>query len=181
VLHSDKTKSLLLREQATETQVKQRTLRDYNILSFATHGVLAGELGKGIEPGLILTPPKTATQQDDGFLSLSEVAQLKLNADWVVLSACNTASGEKGEAEGLTGLAKAFIYAGAKSLLASHWSVSSDATVELMVRLFRTYQEQQLPRATAHQQAMLEMINSGDPLLSHPSLWAPFVVVGDGG
>jgi CHAT domain-containing protein len=80
----------------------------------------------------------------------------------------------------LTGLAKAFIYAGARSLLASHWAVSSQGTVELMGRLFKEYQ-QKLARSEAHRQAMLQMIGSGDPLLSHPSLWAPFVVVGDGG
>jgi CHAT domain-containing protein len=175
------TQALLLREQASEAQLKQSPLNRYNILSFATHGVLAEELGQGIEPGLILTPPKMATDQDDGYLSLSEVAQLQLNADWVVLSACNTAGGAEQEAEGLTGLAKAFAYAGAKALLVSHWAVSSQATVELMGHLFRGIQQQRLPRAIAHQQAMLRMIDSGQPELSHPSLWAPFVVVGDGG
>ncbi|WP_430755241.1 CHAT domain-containing protein [Magnetovirga frankeli] len=184
VLGTDRHQALLLREKATETELKRRQLAQYNILSFATHGVLAGELGKGIEPGLILSPPKQATEEDDGFLSLSEIAQLKLNADWVVLSACNTAGSEGDEgmaSEGFTGLAKSFIYAGAKALLVSHWSVSSAATVELMSTMFRSFKEQQLPRAEAHRQAMLAMIDSGDPLLSHPSLWAPFVVVGDGG
>lgn len=187
--------ALLLREAATEQRVKQAALNQYGILSFATHGVLAGELGKGIEPGLILTPPAEATEEDDGFLALSEVARLDLNADWVVLSACNTAGGEgisdaagakevedpSRETEGLTGLAKAFSYAGAKALLVSHWSVSSDATVALMEHLFRGYREGQWSRAEAHRQAMLAMIATGDPLLSHPSFWAPFVVVGDGG
>jgi CHAT domain-containing protein len=189
--------SLLLREAATETRVKQIALNQYRIISFATHGVLAGELGKGIEPGLILTPPKEATEQDDGFLSLSEVAQLDLNADWVVLSACNTAGGAKESvispnslaggtvpypvAEGLTGLAKAFSYAGTKALLVSHWSVSSTATVELMEHLVQNYSEKRLSRAGAHRQAMLALIESDDPLLNHPSLWAPFIVFGDGG
>lgn len=187
--------ALLLRGAATEQRVKQTVLTQYGIISFATHGVLAGELGKGIEPGLILTPPAEATEDDDGFLALSEVARLDLNADWVVLSACNTAAGESTgdgaaakeaedpsrEAEGLTGLAKAFSYAGAKALLVSHWSVSSDATVALMEHLFRGYREGQWSRAEAHRRAMLAMIATGDPLLSHPSFWAPFVVVGDGG
>ena len=179
---------LLLREAATELRVKHTPLDDYGIVSFATHGVLAGELGLGIEPGLILTPPGEATADDDGFLSLSEVARLRLNADWVVLSACNTGAGAAavtdaatGEAEGFTGLAKAFSYAGAKALLVSHWAVGSAATVELMERLFRGYREQRWPRAEAHRQAMLAMIEGDRPLFRHPSLWAPFVVVGDGG
>lgn len=187
--------ALLLREAATEQQVKQRELEQYAILSFATHGVLAGELGQGIEPGLILTPPSEPTDEDDGFLALSEVARLKLNADWVVLSACNTGgsateksndpvrsdAATKLEAEGLTGLAKAFSYAGAKALLVSHWSVGSAATVQLMEQLFLSYRERNTSRAEAHRQAMLEMIDGDDPLFSHPSFWAPFVVVGDGG
>ena len=171
--------ALLLREAATEQRVKQTPLDAYGIVSFATHGVLAGELGRGIEPGLVLTPPPEATEEDDGFLALSEVARLNLNADWVVLSACNTGAGAD-QGEGLTGLAKAFTYAGAKALLVSHWAVGSAATVELMEQLFRGYREKQLSRAEAHRQAMLAMIGSGDPLFRHPSLWAPFVVVGDG-
>ncbi|MEO5344129.1 MAG: tetratricopeptide repeat protein, partial [Gammaproteobacteria bacterium SHHR-1] len=167
-LGGDKNSVLLLRERANEFQLKQTPLHGYQVISFATHGVLAGELGKGIEPGLILTPPDRASAEDDGFLSLSEVAGLKLNADWVVLSACNTAAGADQDSEGLTGLAKAFIYAGAKSLLVSHWAVSSQATVSLMQGLFANYQKQNLPKHKAHQQAMLSMINSGDPQLSHP-------------
>jgi CHAT domain-containing protein len=180
-LGSDKNSALLLRERANEFQLKQTPLHGYQVISFATHGVLAGELGKGIEPGLILTPPAKASAEDDGFLSLSEVAGLKLNADWVVLSACNTAAGADQDSDGLTGLARAFIYAGAKSLLVSHWAVSSQATVGLMQGLFANYQKQNLPKHKAHQLAMLSMINSGDPQLSHPSMWAPFVLVGADG
>lgn len=184
--------ALLLREAATEQRVKETALNQYATLSFATHGVLAGELGKGIEPGLILTPPDEATDADDGFLSLSDIAALDLNADWVLLSACNTAGssdesssgradGRIEAGEGLTGLAKAFTYAGAKALLVSQWSVASGATVDLMEKLFRGYRDQQLSRAEAHRQAMLGMLDAEDPLYSHPSIWAPFVVVGDGG
>jgi tetratricopeptide (TPR) repeat protein/CHAT domain-containing protein len=179
--------SLLLREAATELRVKQTSLRRYGTLSFATHGVLAGELGRGIEPGLILTPPAKATDTDDGFLSLSEVAALDLNANWVVLSACNTAAsagdagnGGAGGGEGLTGLAKAFTYAGARALLVSQWSVASATTVELMEKLFLGYRDMELSRAEAHRSAMLTMLEADDPLYRHPSIWAPFVLVGDG-
>ena len=77
----------------------------------------------GAEPGLILTPPGEATPEDDGYLSASEIAGLKLDADWVILSACNTAAGGAEGAEALSGLARAFFYAGARSLLVSHWAV----------------------------------------------------------
>ena len=88
-------------------------LSKYQTLAFATHGMMAGEVGGVGEPGLILTPPKAGTLEDDGYLAASEIAKLRLNADWTILSACNTASadGTPG-AEGLSGLAKAFFYAG---------------------------------------------------------------------
>lgn len=73
---------------------------------------MAGELDHGSEPGLILTPPDLASETDDGYLSASEIAGLKLDADWVILSACNTASGEAPNAEALSGLARAFIVSG---------------------------------------------------------------------
>jgi hypothetical protein len=80
-------------------------LAKYRIVHFATHGVMAGELGRSSEPGLILTPPDTASEDDDGYLSASEIAGLKLDADWVILSACNTAAGQALNAEALSGLA----------------------------------------------------------------------------
>ena len=84
-------------KSATETEIKRLStggnLARYRVLHFATHGVLAGQLRGTREPGLILTPPTTATAEDDGYLSGSEIAALKLDADWVILSACNTAGG----------------------------------------------------------------------------------------
>jgi CHAT domain-containing protein len=123
---------------ATETEIKRVStsgdLARYRILHFATHGVLAGQLSGTREPGLILTPPATATADDDGYLSGSEIAALKLDAEWVILSACNTAGGAgQGEAaEALSGLARVFFYAGARALLVSHWAVDSAATVKLI-------------------------------------------------
>ena len=81
---------------------------------------------KGLgEPALVLTIPKEATPLDDGLLTANEIAQLKLNADWVVLSACNTAAGDKPGAEALSGLARTFFYAGTRALLVSHWAVET--------------------------------------------------------
>ena len=80
----------------------------------------------------MLTPPPQGSEADDGYLSASEIARLKLDADWVILSACNTAAGEAKGAAALSGLARAFFYAGARSLLVSHWYVDSKATVALI-------------------------------------------------
>src|SRR5262249_20143892 len=123
---------ILLGARATETTLKGMNLAQYRVLHFATHGTIAGEIEGTNEPGLILTPPKEQTELDDGYLSASNVAGLKLDADWVILSACNTASGGAQGAEALSGLARAFFYAGARAMLVSHWSVDSAATVKLI-------------------------------------------------
>ena len=184
--------------RATEAEVKRLSaageLAKYRILHFATHGLLAGQLTGTNEPGLILTPPATATSNDDGYLSGSEIAGLKLDADWVILSACNTAGGDgKGEAaEALSGLARVFFYAGARALLVSHWEVDSDAAVKLVTRAIAALAEDPLAkdkiigRAEALRRAMLSaMVDTTRPAnwvpASHPSVWAPFVVVGEGG
>jgi CHAT domain-containing protein len=125
----------------------------------------------------VLTPPIRASDADDGLLTASEVAALKLRADWVVLSACNTAAGSEVGADALSGLARAFFFAGAKALLVSHWAVNSDATVALTTGTFRTLaQNPKLGRAEAFRQTMLVMIDAG----LAPALWAPFVIVGEG-
>ncbi len=176
--------TILLQDKATETSVKKLDLSQYRILAFATHGVMADEIGYGFEAGLILTPPKQGTLEDDGYLSAGEIAKLKLNADWVLLSACNTAAadGTLG-AEGLSGLAKAFFYAGSRSLLVSHWPVSSQATVPLTTTMLREYEAHpEQGKAEAQRKAMLALMNTPKhPEYAHPLYWAPFVVVGEGG
>ena len=176
--------SIWLQDRATETQVKTMDLSNYRIIAFATHGVMAGEL-KGIgEAGLILTPPKTGTVEDDGYLAASEIAKLNLNAEWVVLSACNTAApdGTPG-AEGLSGMAKAFFYAGARSLLVSHWPVESVSTVQLTTVMLQEFEANpKVSKAQAQRKAILALMNTpGHPEYAHPLYWAPFVVVGEGG
>jgi CHAT domain-containing protein len=88
-------------------------LAKYRLVHFATHGALSGDIT--VEPGLIMTPPKVAGESDDGYLSASRIAGLKLDADWVILSACNTAAGGADGADALSGLARAFFYAGARA------------------------------------------------------------------
>ena len=115
-------------------RVKRAPLADYGIVYFATHGLVAGDVKGLAEPSLALSIPKQPSELDDGLLTASEVAQLKLNADWVVLSACNTIAGDKPGAEALSGLARSFFYAGARALLVSHWAVDSEAATRLAVR-----------------------------------------------
>ncbi len=172
---------------ATEREIKALSasglLADYRILHFATHATLAGQLRGTTEPGLILTPPDKATQEDDGYLSGGEIAALKLDADWVILSACNTAGagGSESSAEALSGLARAFFYAQARALLVSHWEVNSDATVRLITSAVRAISnDKSVGRAEAIRRAMLFMIDNDSLEEAHPSNWAPFVVVGEG-
>jgi CHAT domain-containing protein/tetratricopeptide (TPR) repeat protein len=171
-----------LQRDASETTVKRAALADYRVVYFATHGLLAGDV-KGLgEPSLALTIPNQPSELDDGLLTASEVAQLKLNADWVVLSACNTAAGDKPGAEALSGLARAFFYAGAHALLVSHWAVDSDAATRLTTTTFDIMKnDPKLGRAEALRRAMLAYMNDAtDPLDAYPAIWAPFVIVGEG-
>jgi CHAT domain-containing protein len=169
------------RSAASEAQLKQETLADYRVLYFATHGLVAGDM---VRPGQELTEPAlalTAGQGEDGMLTASEIAALKLNADWVVLSACNTAVGDEPGAEALSGLAQAFAYAGARALMVSHWPVESRSAVALMTDLFaRRAADPTLSAAKAQQQAILAMIDApANPAWSHPAYWAPFILVGN--
>ena len=152
---------------------------------FATHALVAGEVEKfaksKAEPALVLSIPEKPTDDDDGLLRASDVAMLKLNADFVVLSACNTAAGDKPGAEALSGLARAFLYAGAKSLVVSHWEVDSEATVALMDGLFEALKANpRLSHAEALRKSMLRMIASpSKPEWAQPQFWAPFIIVGE--
>lgn len=170
--------------EATETAVRQAdasALADARFVVFSTHGLMAGSTAS--EPGLVLTPPDQATAADDGYLSASEAAQLRLNAEFVVLSACNTAASDgRPGGEGLSGLARAFFYAGARSVLVSHWEVSDAATTELITSSFAALDAPGADvgdRARALQAGMRAV--RANRAWTHPAFWAPFTLVGEPG
>ena len=131
------------------------------------------------EPALILTPPKNSSSKFDGVLKASEIAGFSLNADWVILSACNTAAGDGANGSGYSGLTRAFLYAGADSLLVSHWPVRDDAASILTVNTVQNTRAG-MSKAKALQAAMIDLMNNSDiEDASHPAVWAPFVLVGN--
>ena len=175
---------LLLGERASDPVLAQMPLDRYRVIEFATHGLLSGDLKGLAEPALVLTPPPVPTPDNDGLLTASKIATLKLDADWVVMSACNTAAGDgTPDAGGWSGLAKAFFYAGARSLLVSHWPVWSKATVELTTSTFEAQKKDPaIGRAEALRRAEMAMLDPDNPPeFAHPLAWAPFVLAGEGG
>jgi CHAT domain-containing protein len=179
---------VFLGARATEKVLKgiseEGRLGTARVVHFATHGLIGGETEiltrSRIEPALILTPPDEPTEEDDGLLTASEAAQLKLNADMVILSACNTAAGDGKAGEALSGLARAFFYAGSRALLASHWYVNSAAAVDLVTMMAAEMAKaKDTGRAEALRRSMMAQVRYGG-YRAHPSYWAPFVLVGEG-
>jgi CHAT domain-containing protein len=172
--------TILLGAQATEANLRAQPLDQYNVVYFATHGILPGQLHCESEPALALSPPPgtAASTAADGMLTASEIAQLKLNADLVVLSACNTAEGGDGLGGGaLEGLSDSFFAAGARSVLATHWEVPSAATTTLMTDVFSPANRAR-GLAQGLRQAQLSLIAQGST--AHPFNWAAFTIIGDG-
>jgi len=183
-------RDLYFGERATEKTVKGFDFEPYRVISFATHGLIPGDLNGLYEPVLALTNPIVSGEKEDGLLTMTKVLGLKLNADLAILSACNTAAAEGKGSEAVSGLGRAFLYAGAGSIIASHWPVSSSATTTMMGHFFdKLSADTTLSRATALQQARLYLIDdknfefNGAPhyAYAHPIFWAPFTLIGDGG
>lgn len=191
-LRADPGSDVFLGRAASEKNVKSGQLANRRIVMFATHGLVPGDLDGLTQPALALSAPEvTGNADEDGLLTMEEVLGLKLSADWVVLSACNTAAGDGAGSEAVSGLGKAFFYAGARSLLVSNWPVETVSARLLTTKLF----EQQaanpsLSRSEALRGTMLELIDRGESAsattargfaYAHPMFWAPFSLVGDGG
>jgi CHAT domain-containing protein len=191
-LSADITRDVFIGEKANERTVKSGVLENRRIVVFATHGLVSGELDGLHQPALALSAPDvTGDDKEDGLLTMEEILGLKLQADWVVLSACNTAAGAEAGADAVSGLGRAFFYAGARSLLVTHWAVESTSAMTLTVDLFkRQAANPGMARSEALRQTMVAMIDSGVHVVpntsrkafsyAHPVFWAPFTLVGDG-
>jgi CHAT domain-containing protein len=179
-----KQSELLLGGQATERNLRSRPLDDYKIISFATHAVIAGELEGGTEPALMLSPGADAKNtRNDGALTANEIADLTLDANLVILSACNTAAPDGRVAgRGLSGLADAFFFAGARAVVVTQWSVFSDAARQLGAGVVsQSISSDSIGVAEGLRMASLDYISSAkQDFLAHPRFWAGYIIAGDG-
>ena len=187
----DPAKVLYLGKAASEHTVKFTDLSHYRIIDFATHGLVPGELNGLTQPALALTAPAVTQTEGDGLLTMGEILALKLDADWVVLSACNTGAGAGAGAEAASGLGRAFFYAGTRAILVTNWSVHSASARDLVTDLFRRQAaDPALSRGEALRQASMALLDSegfvdsnGKTVFAyaHPLFWAPYSIIGDGG
>jgi CHAT domain-containing protein len=190
-LQADPSKVLYLGKNASEGAVKTMNLSGFKILAFATHGLVPGELNGLTQPALALSSPTVTGEDGDGLLTMEEILALKLDADWVILSACNTGAGAGAGAEAASGLGRAFFYAGTRALLVTNWSVHSQSARQLVTDLFkRQADDPKLGRGEALRQAMMALVDGPGYLNSegktefayaHPLFWAPYTIIGDGG
>ena len=190
-LQADPSKVLFLGKDATESTVKSMNLSGFRILAFATHGLVPGELNGLTQPALALSSPAVTGEGGDGLLTMEEILGLKLDADWVILSACNTGAGAGAGAEAASGLGRAFFYAGTRALLVTNWSVHSQSARQLVTDLFkRQADDPKLSRSEALRQAAMALVDGPGYLGSdgktefayaHPLFWAPYTIIGDGG
>jgi len=191
-LNADMARDVYLGQSASEMAVKRTDLSDRRVLVFATHGLVPGDLDGLRQPALALSSPSvTGDTDNDGVLTMGEIMGLRLNADWVVLSACNTAAGQGVGSEAISGLGQAFFYAGTRALLVSNWPVESASARMLTTELFKLQEaDPTMFRAVALQRSMLKLLDEGvyhDPATgqvlyayAHPVFWAPFSLVGEG-
>ena len=181
---------------ATKSELLKSNLGNYRFIHFATHGILSGDIPYILEPALVLTQPGNR-DPEDGFLKMSEILELKLNADAVVLSACKTALGKEIAGEGVVGLSRAFMLAGSKSVIVSLWSVESNSTAVLMKSFYshlkpgRSKEEAlRLAKQELKNQSLIsDDLSRGVKIVgrdkktqistAHPFFWAPFILIGE--
>jgi len=190
-LQADPAKVLNLGKQANERVVKTTDLSGFKVLAFATHGLVPGELDGLNQPALALSAPAAAGGDGDGLLTMEEILALKLDADWVVLSACNTGAASGAGAEAASGLGRAFFYAGTRAILVTNWSVHSQSAMGLVTDLFRRQAaDPKLTRSEGLRQAMIALMDGPGYVgadgktefaYAHPLFWAPYSIIGDGG
>jgi CHAT domain-containing protein len=190
-LKVDPAQALNLGKDANEQKVESMDLSNFKIIAFATHGLVPGELNGLTQPALALSAPDVSGTSGDGLLTMGEILGLKLDADWVILSACNTGAGDGAGAEAASGLGRAFFYAGTRALLVTNWSVHSQSARQLVTDMFkRQADDASITRAEALRQAMMALVDgpgytddNGKTQFAyaHPLFWAPYSIIGDGG
>ncbi|MBI3330438.1 MAG: CHAT domain-containing protein, partial [Nitrospinae bacterium] len=174
-----------LRDRANVERARELDLSQYRILHFASHAVLGDEVRWGTQPALVLSQD-SGEENNDGLLQFADILDLKLNAELVVLSACDTALGKLREGEGIVGLTRAFLYAGTSAVVVSLWKVEDQSTSLLMERFYQRLKQGE-SKAEALRQAKLEVLQATIDLkaigrrqpLAAPFYWAPFILVGD--
>ncbi|MCZ7655717.1 MAG: CHAT domain-containing protein [Rhodocyclaceae bacterium] len=178
VLGADATNDLVLGEHATRRAVLEANLLDRRVVAFATHGLMPGELPGISKPSLAMAA--TADERESPLLELDDVLGLRLNAQWVLLSACNTAAGEQGGGA-MSGLVRGFFFAGARSVLATHWAVESESAAALTAATLKAQANGAASRSESLRQAQLAMIDGqlGAGRWNRPFYWAPYALFGD--
>ena len=172
---------ILTQKNANETRLRKTALQEYRIIDFATHALVAGEFEGVNEPSIVLSSGDPNISRSDGLITASEIGVLRLNADLVILSACNTAAGDGGFASpGLSGLTNAVLAAGAKSVVATQWAVNSLSAKHVAVETSRFFVKQNLSAASSLQKAFKATRERESGKFLHPRYWAGFIVVGDG-
>ena len=171
-----------LGEEASEANLRAAPLDQYRVIAFATHGFTRSDIQGQIYPSLLMAPPENPTSiANDGLLTTLEIGRLELNADLVLLSACNTATSDgRPDAEAFSGLAQAFLVAGAQSLLVSHWPVASGAASELSVGAVANWQAGDSLARSLQSSVTTLRANASSDIEAHPFFWGPFVIASDG-
>ena len=192
VLGSNPDDDVFLGRECSKHRIQTMNLSDRKIVAFATHALVPGDLDGLDQPALALSSPSVTGEKEDGLLRMDEILKLKLSADWVVLSACNTGAAAGQGAEAVSGLGKAFFYAGTRALLVTMWPVETTSARKLVTGIFQYQRDDKtLSRSQALRKSMLNILDNeyikddvaGKVVSSyaHPIFWAPFVIVGDPG
>jgi CHAT domain-containing protein/tetratricopeptide (TPR) repeat protein len=168
---SKKLRTICLRREASEARIKSLSLENYSIIHFACHGFVDEKIP--YRSSLVLSPDEPS--REDGFLQVREIGRLRLAAELVVLSACETGSGRVEQGEGILGLSRSFFYSGARAVVSTLWKIGDKATTCFM-RYFYCYLSQGEDKAQALRKAKLRLLKSK---YSHPFYWAPFGLHGE--
>lgn len=181
---ADPQKSLYLGERASRSNALKQDLSRYRVVAFATHGLIPGDV-----PGLSQPALAMSTRDPSGYLLTSQdILGMKLDAEWVILSACNSGAGDGAGSDALTGLGRSFFYAGSKSIYVTQWPVESESAKQLVTKTLTYYQKEGLGRAVAANKSSRDLLSTGTMRMAgtefsfaHPAFWAPYIVVGEPG